>query len=140
MKEQGQDETAETNDMAWEGWEEHDNLEANLDDTKKEISLRGIEITPSPIRNKPLDLNSLDIKVSGGKTTVSGEDDFFADMEPAIPSSLCLLDILEEKKETQHLYTQSNRTDTVGTKFAVSEIDADTANDGWGEDDWGEDF
>ena len=138
--------------MAWEGWDEQDNSEDKLDDTNKKDTLSGIENTiyitkdsnfnshnpPSPIKNKPLDLNSLDIKVSGGKNT--GEDNFFADMEPAIPSALCLLDILEERKDTHNLDTQTVAMEKVGTKFAVAEVDADTGADGWGEDDWGEDF
>ena len=140
--------------MAWEGWDEQDNLDDKFDETKKNDNLSVMENTiygtesnnikshdpPSSIKNKNLDLNTLDIKFSGGKNTVSGEDDFFVDMEPAIPLSLSLLDILEEKKDTQHLDTQAMTNETVGTKFAVAEVDADTGTDGWGEDDWGEDF
>ena len=155
-KEHTKDEIPEANDVAWEGWDEQDNLEEKLDDSNTKDTLSNVENSlyltkssssmshtpPPPISNNHLDVNSLDIKVSGGKHAVSGEDDFFADMEPAIPSSLCLLDILEgkEKKERENFDTQTIPTETVGTKFAVAEVDADTGTDGWGEDDWGEDF
>ena len=156
-KEDVRDEIKETNDLTWEGWEEHDALENKWESPSLEDNETNLETELIPIKsnakqfhksvtsknNKPLDLHSLDIKVSGGKSTASKEDSFFADMEPAIPKSLCLLDILEEKvKENRTNESEAPPTEaSIRTKFAVAvDTDVDTEVDGWGEADWGEEF
>ena len=151
-------EMTDMNDDTWEGWDEQDGMVSERDDDALKIHCHedqneseGIATTDinalrekeHVVREKSLDLNCLDIKVSGEKHSARKEDNFFADMEPAIPSSLCLLDILEGK-DIESTPIQSTEPvmpqEIVGSKFAVADNEADATSDGWGEDDWGEDF
>ena len=152
----------ETNDIAWEGWGDQDVLdEAGIDtndeyiktimESRLSIKDDSISLARNPntgTSSTPLDLNSLDIKVSGQKrSTYSSEDNFFADMEPSIPTSLCLLDILDgNDQDKQEINTkldvveESIPSEPIGTKFAVADNDPDAGSEGWGDDGWGEDF
>ena len=151
-------EMTDMNDDTWEGWDEQDGMvsERDNDALKSQChedqnesegiatcDINALREKEHVVREKPLDLNCLDIKVSGEKHSATKEDNFFADMEPAIPSSLCLLDILEGK-DIESTPIQSTEPvmpqEIVGSKFAVADNEADATSDGWGEDDWGEDF
>ena len=161
LKEDAKDNAmAEVNDLAWEGWDEEEKLDDNLEempgkDTLSDIkepnssmsrahTLESLNNTLPSVTIKPIDFDSLDIKVTCGKQMISTEDDFFADMEPAIPTASCLLDILDGKDEINtHKIVEppSVYEEKCVTKFAVADNDdTDVVDDGWGEDDWGDDF
>ena len=159
-KEESKDNMNETNDIAWEGWGDQDVLDeagtdSNVDYIKTvmeaQLSIKDISPAGKPkpgTASTTLDLNSLDIKVSGQKrSTYNSEDNFFADMEPSIPTSLCLLDILEGNDQNKQEITtkldvldESIPSKPIETKFAVADNDPDAGSDGWGDDGWGEDF
>ena len=152
----------EINDTAWEDWGDQDVVDEPCIETDEDFIKAALESqltskhdTVSPARksdpvkkNITLDLNSLDIKVSGQKySSFKSEDNFFADMEPSIPQSLCLLDILDgkddqkdENKTRLDVVEESIPAKPVGTKFAVADNDPDEGSDGWGDDTWGDDF
>ena len=151
------EDVAESNDITWEGWEDPDELDNRSESQHGQSNFTDRKIVPPETNNKvsvpnsvekckpEIDLSSLDIKASGKIfKSHNNESDLFADMEPAIPKGLTLIDILEEKVERKD--EKENKMSlpkaSIGSKFAVvDDIDADAGTDGWGDDnDWGEEF
>ena len=160
-----EDQILEMNGMGWDNWEDNDpgeeidrkqsmhpEEEHEQKNTNNVIDVVDILKEHQAHKNAnvqsitTLDLNSLDIKVSGGAVnkakTTKDDHDFFTDMEPSIPKPLGLMDMLEENGVEINDKSTSHTCDEKSSKFAVATLDLDTeiVGDAWGDDDWADGF